>query len=293
MGFTTGTDLRPALPGQAEDAVAGIQPVAESEIQGDVEQQQEQQRRRPDPEQEAPQGMPRQPRRGNDMAMDTFGHSAQAEHGAMLRRKPAGRNAAATGFTPGRAGRKLRRTAMMTDPFPGRSTFSTASEMWWTFTAADCREPAIGWLYDYWLAKKGGHRFPARQDIDPLEMKVALGGISLFDVERDPLRFRYRLIGADIVQRDGFDLTGRYLDELPLEQYRALIEGRLRLIMQNPAPLLVHNKQFYDQRWFDYEAIWLPLASDHVTVDILMACQIFADTPTDHVGPPVVRAAAP
>jgi hypothetical protein len=181
----------------------------------------------------------------------------------------------------------------MTDNPTGRSTFSTASETRWSFTAIDCREPAIARLYAYWLSKKGKHDFPARRDIDPLEMKFALGGITLFDVERQSgsnsgLRFRYRLIGADIVRRDGFDLTGRYLDELPLLQYRALIEGRLRMIMERPAPLLVHNKQFYDQRWYDYEAIWLPLASDHVNVDIMMACQIFAITPTGHVGLPVV-----
>ena len=176
----------------------------------------------------------------------------------------------------------------MTDSPSGRSIFSTASETRWSFAAADCREPAIAQLYDYWLSKKAEHRFPARRDIDPLEMKFALGGITLFDVEQNPLRFRYRLIGADIVRRDGFDLTGRYLDELPLLQYRALIEGRLRMIMEKPAPLLVHNKQFYDQRWYDYEAIWLPLASDHMNVDIMMACQIFAVTPTGHVGLPVV-----
>ena len=175
----------------------------------------------------------------------------------------------------------------MTDATTGRSVFSTASELRWTFTEADCREPAIAQLYAYWLERKGGHRFPGRQDIDPVEMKFALGGITLFDIQREPLRFRYRLIGSDIVARDGFDLTGRFLDELPLAQYRALLLGRLAMLAEKPAPLLVHNKQFYDQRWFDYEAIWLPLAADHVNVDILMACQIFADSPSGHVGLPI------
>lgn len=181
----------------------------------------------------------------------------------------------------------------MTKPPTGRSTFSTASALRWAFTPQDCREPAIAQLYAYWLARKGAHAFPGRQDIDPVEMKFALGGITLFDIHRPSdtnpaLRFRYRLIGSDIVARDGFDLTGRFLDELPLAQYRGLIEGRLKALVENPAPLLIHNKQFYDQRWYDYEAIWLPLAGDHVNVDIMMACQIFADTPSGHVGLPVV-----
>lgn len=180
----------------------------------------------------------------------------------------------------------------MTVPPPDRSTFSTAGELRWDFTAADCREPAIGRLYTYWLERKGSHRFPGRQDIDPIEMKFALGGITMFDVKwpdgpGGKPRFHYRLLGSDIAARDGFDLTGHWLDELPLPQYRSVLLGRLEMLMRSPAPLLVRNKQFYDLRWFDYEAIWLPLASDHENVDILMACQIFADTPSSHVGPPV------
>lgn len=175
---------------------------------------------------------------------------------------------------------------------PGRSTFSTASHLRREFTSADCREPAIGQLYDYWQKQRGDHRFPARQDLDPLGMKTALGGITIFEVHRNTpipgrLRFRYRLIGSDIVTRDGFDLTGKWLDELPLQQYRALLTGRLQMLCAEPGPLLVRNKQFYDERWYDYEAIWLPLASDHQTLDMLMACQIFAKAPSSHMGLPV------
>lgn len=179
----------------------------------------------------------------------------------------------------------------MTDA-PGRSTFSTASQLQRDFTAADCRESAIARLYDYWLSRRNGHRFPARADLDPIDMKYALGGITIFEVHRDtPVpgrrRFRYRLIGSAIVARDGFDHTGKWLDDLPLKQYRHLLLGRLEMLAADPAPLLVHNKQFYDERWYDYEALWLPLATDHENVDMLMACQVFADRPSGHVGPRV------
>ena len=180
---------------------------------------------------------------------------------------------------------------------PGRSTFSTtASLLQRDFTAADCREPAIGHLYDYWQRQRGSHRFPARGDLDPIDMKPALGGITIFEIHPRTdgtnadggFRFRYRLIGSAIVARDGFDMTGRYLDELPLMQYRKLMLARLDMLSRDPAPMLVHNQQFYDERWYDYEAIWLPLASDHETVDMLLACQIFARKPSSHVGLPVV-----
>lgn len=178
------------------------------------------------------------------------------------------------------------------DQAPSRSTFSTTDSMLQRdFTVADCREPAIRHLYDYWLRQRGPHRFPARSDLDPIAMKPALGGIMIFEIHPQPTggyRFRYRLKGSAIVARDGFDMTGRYLDELPLVQYRTLLLGRLETLARDPAPTLVHNKQFYDDRWYDYEAIWLPLASDHVHADMLMACQIFARPPSSHVGLPVV-----
>lgn len=177
------------------------------------------------------------------------------------------------------------------DLAPGRSTFSTASTLRRDFTAADCREPAIRHLHDYWQRQRGTHRFPARNELDPIDMKPALGGITIFEIHPKAdggFRFRYRLIGSAIVARDGFDMTGRFLDELPLLQYRTLLLGRLEMLARDPAPVLVHNKQFYDERWYDYEAIWLPLASDHEHADMLMACQIFARTPSSHVGLPVV-----
>lgn len=176
----------------------------------------------------------------------------------------------------------------------GRSTFSTAAEMRRDFTPADCREEAIGRLFAYWNDRRGARRFPARRDLDPIEMRYALGGITLFDVERPATaegkpRFRYRLIGSDIVARDGFDFTGRYLDDLPLPQYRTLLLARLEMLIRDPAPRLIRNKQFYDERWYDYEAIWLPLAEDGETPDIMMACQIFSRTPSAHIGPLLSR----
>jgi len=178
------------------------------------------------------------------------------------------------------------------DLAPSRSTFSTtASQLRRDFTAADCHEPAIGHLYAYWQRQRGAYRFPARSDLDPIDMKPALGGITIFEIRRTSegrLRFRYRLKGSAIVARDGFDMTGRYLDELPLVQYRTLLQKRLELLVHDPVPTLVHNKQFYDERWYDYEAIWLPLATDHENIDMLMACQIFAKMPSSHVGLPVV-----
>ena len=68
-------------------------------------------------------------------------------------------------------------------------------------------------LLAYWLGKRGPRRAPARADIDPLEIASLLPHVMLIDVEHAPLRFRYSLVGTEVVRNLGADMTGRYLDE--------------------------------------------------------------------------------
>lgn len=145
----------------------------------------------------------------------------------------------------------------------------------------DCQNEANRRLLGYWHEKRGTRRFPARADLDPLEMRYALGNIVLFDriAGTVPARFRYRLIGTAVIERDGYDMTGRVVDELPGTQYRGLILSRLGGLIADPAPLLIRNQTSYDGRWYDYEVLWLPLAGDGETVDMFLSCQIFPTEP--------------
>lgn len=52
----------------------------------------------------------------------------------------------------------------------------------------------------YWQALRRGRRLPARTDIDPAEIPKLLSGTILVDVLREPLDFRYRLVGSEIDQ---------------------------------------------------------------------------------------------
>ncbi len=153
------------------------------------------------------------------------------------------------------------------------------SRLTWDPGPADFRFPLVAEIHRYWQDQRRGRRLPARADIDPMAMRVALGNIALIEVHRDPLRFRIRLAGTYQVDRLGMDPTGMWLDELPAPEYRELLIGRLKEIVARPEPLLVHNRQMMDDHWYDYEALWLPLGNDGETVDMVLACQIFADAP--------------
>ncbi|WP_370154265.1 PAS domain-containing protein [Ferrovibrio sp.] len=163
------------------------------------------------------------------------------------------------------------------------ATTNDNGQLTWSPAPEACRHAVIADLYRYWLGRQAETgRLPARADFDPLTMRKALGNVALIEVHRDPLRFRIRLAGTNQASRLDRDPTGQWLDEMDAPEYRMLLIGRLTAIVRDPAPLLVHNRQLLDERWYDYEVIWLPLANDGRTVDMVMACQIFADaTPTD------------
>ena len=69
-------------------------------------------------------------------------------------------------------------------------------------------------LFGYWREKRGDGTMPARADLDPLEIPTLLPIVGLVDVLDGGARFRYRLVGTEIVDVDGHDATGRFLDEV-------------------------------------------------------------------------------
>lgn len=79
---------------------------------------------------------------------------------------------------------------------------------------AQMRSERVRRLHEYWRAKAGAPAsVPQRRDIDPTELPDLLPSLLLVDVEHNPLRFRYRLVGTRIVDFSYRDFTGTYLDE--------------------------------------------------------------------------------
>lgn len=69
--------------------------------------------------------------------------------------------------------------------------------------------PSIVAITAYWREKAGQRSMPSRADIDPVDLKAHLPGISLVDVVPDARRFVYRLVGTYQVAQRGADPTGR------------------------------------------------------------------------------------
>jgi hypothetical protein len=138
-------------------------------------------------------------------------------------------------------------------------------------------EPQLRRLYEYWLERRGARRFPRRADIDPLDFPYLLGSVMLADVLRNPLRFRMRVHGSELTRRSHYDLTGKYLDELPIADYRDYVIERCRRLVETGEPALVHHDRVIDGRRRRYEAVWLPLSENGSDVTMLLAALVYKE----------------
>lgn len=126
-------------------------------------------------------------------------------------------------------------------------------------------------LYDYWHEKRGTRRMPSREDIDPIDIAFCLGYLCLVDVEPgDPLRFRFRVDGSNCVSISGVEMTGRYVDEIPLTDYRLIMETAYRQIYLTKAPHYYIDDEIWDDRRYRTEGILLPLSNDDDVVNMLI-----------------------
>lgn len=142
----------------------------------------------------------------------------------------------------------------------------------------DCHAK-IRWMVSYWQTIGPAGRLPGRQHIDPVDLGGLLGNIWLADVERAPLRFRYRVAGTRIVAYLGREPTGRWMDEV-IPQFEGTHTARDLTILVNEAiprwrrgaPSM--RKDLYFKT---LEQVSLPLAADGGTVDMVLNLTLFLD----------------
>jgi hypothetical protein len=100
------------------------------------------------------------------------------------------------------------------------------------------RSPMVRELHAWWQAHRGQSDIPDRRDLDPAALRSLLPNLFIADVEPAPFRIRYRLVGTKAVRVTGFDITGRYLDELLSVEPEVPWMDYYRIVYESRAPLL-------------------------------------------------------
>ena len=130
--------------------------------------------------------------------------------------------------------------------------------------------------HDYWLAKRcllpDPSMLPGRSAFDPLIERPRLTPhLMLMDVRRDPLDFRYRLIGTALRRHMAADWTGMWLSQLMFQRPGSVVWDNNCKVLRERCPLLARPPYIGPHRDFLFvESIILPLAEDGQEVDMLM-----------------------
>lgn len=122
--------------------------------------------------------------------------------------------------------------------------------------------PVLRRLHAYWRAK-AAVRPPRRADIDPIEIGADIRNVVLLDVAHAPLRFRWRLLGGDVVVAIGRNAAGRRFEEVYPHPMLADVMRLFSRVALTGLPIRhVGTARFVGRDYLSYESIHLPLFGD-------------------------------
>ncbi len=135
----------------------------------------------------------------------------------------------------------------------------------------------LGDLVEIWHAKRDGRCMPARADLGPFDLKAYLGNLTLVDVESDPQRFRYRLVGTNITAIVKRDATGCYFEDIYTDR---LLETAIAVnawVVRERASLRIFSRTG-DVRndVYTYDGVLLPLSADGERVNMVLGALLFS-----------------
>ncbi|TNE36098.1 MAG: PAS domain-containing protein [Alphaproteobacteria bacterium] len=137
---------------------------------------------------------------------------------------------------------------------------------------ADSQDQLVG----YWHEIQGSHLIPAKRDIDMTRLAPLLPHIVLFSVERDPIDFVYKIIGAEVLRNISANFTGGRMSEIAGKGRSSRAFTTLSEIAETRYPRELQVPYVGPNGGHKFlRAIALPFGDDHATVDRLMLTMDF------------------
>ena len=133
-------------------------------------------------------------------------------------------------------------------------------------------DPKLHELFGYWARIRGGKRYPARADFDPIDVAALMPYVSMVDVRKGSPRFVYRLAGTRLVEILKKEITGRPVgygvkpDELEsvLERYRLVADRGVAIYQRD-------RTQEQSNDYTGVDRLMLPLGPADGSVEIVLS----------------------
>lgn len=132
-------------------------------------------------------------------------------------------------------------------------------------------------LYEYWLSISPPGNLPGRQHFDPADVTRLLPNLWLIEVHRNPLRFWRRLVGSRIEEFAGMNLTGGWVGDRLSGARLSGVHSFLMDVVESRKPNWRRGKSLirFEKDYAELERLYLPMASDGKTVDMILAITVF------------------
>jgi len=141
------------------------------------------------------------------------------------------------------------------------------------------RDQILGRALAYWERKRGSRAMPSRAEIEPSEIMPLLPSLQLIDVAEGGTRFRYRLVGTDIVAAFGREYTGKWLDELFATTRLKFAQEVYRLVCRERLPVFARSSYLTaNERHLIANRLCVPLSADGATVTMILGALTFEST---------------
>jgi hypothetical protein len=131
--------------------------------------------------------------------------------------------------------------------------------------------PKLQALHAFWLQQRGGNLFATRSDFAFANLKIWLGHICLVEVAREPVRFRFRLIGTHVGELAGRDHTGRWLDScFPSERLAAVLDPFYECLRRRAPVACAERYEAPNGDRSILEQLLLPCSADESAIDLIV-----------------------
>jgi hypothetical protein len=151
----------------------------------------------------------------------------------------------------------------------------------------ECRSGKVRRLLDYWHQIRGDRAMPRRQDVDPTMIWPLLTHVMMTEWHVNPDRLYYRIGGTELVSALGFELRGKWLNDVysdpddierTLLLYRRVADGKTPVLGRTEGTLMRLGIKAYE--W-----IICPLADDGEQVTHFIALEDYV-SPRPYLGAP-------
>jgi hypothetical protein len=134
----------------------------------------------------------------------------------------------------------------------------------------DLTDPMVLEVLNYWYAKRGDRLMPSPQDIDPIDFARHMPNLMMLQVDHDPFKLTYRLIGEEVAHSHGANFRGRQVLDIDetLPHFGSMLHELYKAVALLRRPVGVGGTmEFAGRGHMTFEAAYMPLSVEGERTD--------------------------